>query len=68
MDSAISHESLMVEDSLDYFKEEVADNIKMVDAKERNQANGAVCSQKIVQVLSRFRSKHGKAPVNAARG
>lgn len=45
----------------------MADNSVMVDVKEIYQTNGAVCSQKIGQALSRFKSKHGKAPVNAAK-
>lgn len=60
-------ENLRMEDSPSISREEVADNIKMFEAKENYQMNAAVCTQKSGQNPSHSRSKHNKALVNAAR-
>lgn len=60
-------DGLMVEDSLENCRKEVADSIERVDVKERNQVNGPTWKiQKFDQVPSRCSSKYGMAPVNAA--
>lgn len=68
MDSVISYESLMDEDSSYRLKEKVKDKTRIVDIKERNQNTDAACSMKTDQVPSHVRSKHGRVPTEQQGG